>query len=80
MAGSAYAVVSVGQDGKVEGFEEIVVFSQQRRVSDKLLEIVKQRRLNVIHEQISCVLVVSSFVKATYIITKMEEIARKITL
>ena len=80
MAGSADAVVSVGQDGKVEGFEEIVVFSQQRRVSDKLLEVVKQRRLNVIHEKISCVLVVSCFVKATYRITKMEEIARKITL
>jgi len=42
VAGSADAVVSVGKDGKVEGFEEIVVFSQQRRVSDKLLEVIKQ--------------------------------------
>jgi hypothetical protein len=39
---SADAVVSVGQDGKVEGLEEIVILSQQRRVSDKLLEVIKQ--------------------------------------
>jgi len=34
----------------------------------------------MIHEKISCILVVSYFLNGTYIITEMEEIARKITL
>jgi len=59
---SADAVILVRQDGKIEGLKEIVVLSQQRRVSDKLLEIIKQRRLDVIHEKISFVLVVSTFI------------------
>jgi hypothetical protein len=41
--------------------KEVVVLSQQRRVSDKFLEVIKQRRLNVIHEKISFVLVVNPF-------------------
>jgi len=58
---SSDAVVSVWQDGKVEGLKEVVVLSQQRRVSDKFLEVIKQRCLNVIHKKISYVLVVSYF-------------------
>jgi hypothetical protein len=48
--------------GQVEGLKEVVVLSQQRRVSDKLLEVMKQRRLNVIHEKIPCVLGVTFYV------------------
>ena len=35
------SVVSVWQDGEVESLKEIVILSQQRRVSDKLLEVIK---------------------------------------
>ena len=63
----------------VGGLEQIVVLARQRRVSAQFLKVIKQRRLNVIHEKISCVLDAGCFFRDTYIITNTEETARKVT-
>ena len=56
---------------------ELVILSQERRISNELLEVVKQGSLKMLHDQISFVLRVSSVVISAYTIVKMEEIARK---
>ena len=56
---------------------ELVILSQERRISNDLLEVIKEGCLKMLHNKISFVLSVSSFSVDTYMIAKTEEIARK---
>ena len=62
---------------KGQSLEEVVILSQERGISNELLEVIKEGCLKMLHDKISFVLSVSVFHNATYTIAKTEEIARK---